>query len=85
MTESELRSWAESVTVDLIASHEKKIREGLIRDDLLESCANELGEAKSRYLAKEGVKSLPQPLRIFDSVFNDLVLAHSSHQPCPLW
>jgi hypothetical protein len=85
MTPDELKSWAEKVIRDLLASEEKKIREALCRDELFERCSKDFQAAKARYFSPKEVPSNEQSGLIFDRALNDLILAHSSHQPCPLW
>jgi hypothetical protein len=85
MTSQELRCLAESLIQDLIRQKGDKIRAALSCDALFERCSEDIQEARGRFSSTIGASLSQRFPWIFDEALNDLLLAHSSHQPCPLW
>jgi len=85
VTPQELRVVAEKIIQGLLREKGEKIRVALSSDALFDRCVPDIQEAQARYSETIGAALAQQFSWIFDEAFNDLLLAHSSHQPCPLW
>jgi hypothetical protein len=85
VTPQELRVVAEKIIQDFLREKGEKIRGALSSDALFERCAQDIQEAQARYVETLGAALAQRFSWVFDEAFNDLLLAHSSHQPCPLW